>query len=98
MRTSPIVLNSALLDVARRRRTAGESLRALAGEFGITWQKLDKAIRHGLRGKADPKPSAKIEAALKGTQALPSATLEATPNTRPLALTEKYRPRTLAGL
>lgn len=98
MRTSPIVLNPSLLDLARRRRSAGESLKAMAVEFGITWQKLDKAIRHGLRGKADPTPSARIEAALKGTQAVSQATLEATPDTRPLALTEKYRPRTLAGL
>ena len=70
----------------------------MAVEFGITWQKLDKAIRHGLRGKADPSPSTKIEAALKDTQAASLAVLEATPDTRPLTLTAKYRPRTLAGL
>jgi len=91
-------LDPTVLDAARRRRSAGESLKAMAVEFGVTWQKLDKAIRHGLRGKADPSPSTKIEAALKGTQAASLAVLEATPDTRPLTLTEKYRPRTLAGL
>jgi len=94
----PIVLNPSLLDLARRRRSAGESLKAMAAEFGVTWQKLDKAIRHGLRGKADPTPSFKIEAAQEGTEAVSKATLEATPDTRPLPLAEKYRPRTLAGL
>ena len=98
MRTSPIVLNPSLLDVARRRRSAGESLKAMAVEFGVTWQKLDKAIRNGLRGKADPTPSLRIEAVPRGIQAASPATLEATPNTGPLSLTEKYRPRTLAGL
>jgi replication-associated recombination protein RarA len=98
MRASPIVVNPALLDVARRRRTAGESLRALAGEFGITWQKLDKAIRHGLRNAADSTPETAVRAAQERTEAVPNATLEATPDTRPLSLAEKYRPRTLAGL
>ncbi len=98
MRTSPIVLNPALLDVARRRRSAGESLRALAGEFGITWQKLDKAIRNGLRKTADSTPETGIRVAQEGTEAVSTATLEATPDARPLPLAEKYRPRTLAGL
>jgi len=98
MRRSPIVLNPALLDVVRRRRSAGESLRALAGEFGITWQKLDKAIRNGLRKAADSTPETAIRAAQEGTETVPKATLEATPDTRPLPLVEKYRPRTLAGL
>jgi replication-associated recombination protein RarA len=96
MRTS--VLDPTILDVARQRRSAGESLKAMAVEFGVTWQKLDKAIRHGLRGKADPTPETGIRAAQEGTEAVSKATLEATPDTRPLPLAEKYRPRTLAGL
>ncbi|MBE3098881.1 MAG: AAA family ATPase [Planctomycetes bacterium] len=102
MRTSPIVLNPSLLDVARRRRSAGESLKAMAVEFGVTWQKLEKAIRNGLRGKADPIPSARTKTALKATQAASPVLLEsrvkADQDGRSLALTEKYRPRTLAGL
>lgn len=98
MRTSPINLNPALLESAARRRSAGESVKAMAIEFGITWQRLDKAIRHGLRRAADPTPSGKIEAVLRGTQAVLSATLESQSDRGPLALTEKYRPRTLAGL
>jgi hypothetical protein len=39
-----MVLNPSLLDLARRRRSAGESLKAMAVEFGITWQKLDNAL------------------------------------------------------
>jgi replication-associated recombination protein RarA len=92
------LLREDVLDSARRRRSAGENLKALAAEVGVTWQKLDKALRNGLRGKADSRPQTRTEAFQEGTEAVPPAILEATPDTRPLSLTEKYRPKTLAGL
>jgi replication factor C small subunit len=99
MRTSPIILNPALLDAARRRRSAGESLRALAGEMGVTWQKLDKAIRHGMRTAASGHARHAM-AFPKATEAAPKAVLETTTDPRkgPLPLVAKYRPRTLAGI
>ena len=43
-------LTSETLDTLRQRRSAGESVKAMAAEIGLTWQKLDKAIRNGLPG------------------------------------------------
>ncbi len=43
------MLTESVVRDARRRHKSGENLRTIAGEIGVTWQKLDKAIRHGLR-------------------------------------------------
>ena len=43
-----IALDTSTLDTIRRRRQAGERLPDLAVEAGLTWQKLDKLLRHGL--------------------------------------------------
>jgi len=96
--TPSIALDAVVLDVVRQRRSAGESLKALAVEFGVTWQKLDKAIRNGLRTSAYPIPSTRTKAAWKSVQAASGAVLEVTSDARPLPLTEKYRPQTLAGV
>ena len=69
---STIALSESVLTALRRRRSAGESVKAMATEVGVTWQKLDKALRHG------SKPA--VSAALVG------------------AMTERYRPRTLASV
>ena len=44
-------LTSETLDTLRQRRSAGESVKVMAQEVGLTWQKLDKAIRNGLPGR-----------------------------------------------
>lgn len=36
------------LELFRTKRAAGASLKALAREAGLTWQRIDKAIRNGL--------------------------------------------------
>ena len=101
MRTSPLNLNPALLESARRRRSAGEGLKALAAEFGITWQKMDKAIRHGFARPSNPTPSARTHAAPTGNQVAHRPLLESRVKVEDLGtvpLVEKYRPWTLAGL
>lgn len=42
------MIAEAILPELRRRRAEGESLKVLAAEVGVTWQKLEKAIRNGL--------------------------------------------------
>ena len=99
MRTSPMVtLSEPILESLRRRRTAGESLRDLAREFGITWQKLDTASRNGLRGRADLRHPRTIEEVPEVCYEAPKAILEMAPDGKPLPLAEKYRPWTLAGV
>ena len=44
---STIALSESVLMSLRRHRSAGESVKAMANEVGVTWQKLDKALRHG---------------------------------------------------
>lgn len=48
---SAVPLTQEQLERLRSRRSSGESLKALASEIGITWQKLDKCLRHGLPGR-----------------------------------------------
>jgi len=85
-------LTESALDVIRQRRSAGESLKALALELGITWQKLDKAIRHGLRLDVTRQT---IPADGYAPEAV-TTVLRSSPGVGPL--TERYRPRTLDGL
>lgn len=44
-------LNVELLHQFRQRRAAGASVKSLAEELGIPWQRLDKALRHGIAGR-----------------------------------------------
>ena len=87
-----IALTTDVLETLRERRSAGESVKAMAGELGVTWQKLDKAIRNGLCRQADRKTIPADECAQDAVTAI----LQAVPGTGPL--TEKYRPRKLDGL
>ena len=93
-----VALSQETIVAARHRRREGESLKTLAAEFGVTWQKLDKAIRHGLRKGADPGHPRPAQTFPEATETVPKAILEAISDTRPLPLVEKYRPRTLAGV
>jgi hypothetical protein len=84
-----------LLPTLRQRRAGGQSVKALAGELGITWQKLDKALRNGLRqkpGKPTRKTTPTTEQAHEATRAAPRAAR------KPGPLTERWRPRTLDDL
>jgi replication factor C small subunit len=49
-----VVLTSADIEQARARRQAGESLKALAAELGLSWQKLEKGLRRGLPDERVP--------------------------------------------
>ncbi len=44
---SEVVFTQELLTKMRERRAGGEKVSALAGEIGVQWQKLDKAMRKG---------------------------------------------------
>jgi len=81
-----------LLADLRQRRSAGESVKAMAAELGVTWQKLDKAIRNGIRRKANRKTTPARGQAHKAN----SACLSPAPGAGPL--TERYRPRSLDAL
>jgi hypothetical protein len=83
------MLTESTLDTIRQRRSAGESLKALALELGVTWQKLDKAIRNGLRREVTQKDIPHIGSHPEADMAVLRASTGAGP------LTEKYRPRTL---
>jgi replication-associated recombination protein RarA len=85
-------LTTDVLESFRQRRSAGESVKAMAGELGVTWQKLDKAIRNGIRRRADRKTIPADECAPDAVTAILQAA------SGPGPLTEKYRPRTLDGL
>ena len=82
-------LTTDVLETLRRRRTAGESVKALAAGLGLTWQKLDKAIRNGLPRALTRKPDPPAGQALEASSAIPAPSEKAGP------LTERYRPRTL---
>ncbi|MFA6134578.1 MAG: AAA family ATPase [Phycisphaerae bacterium] len=84
------------LETLRRRRYAGESVKAMAGELGVTWQKLDKAIRNGFSTKDRLRADRKTIPAVECAQDAVMAILQVAPGTG--ALTEKYRPRTLDAL
>jgi hypothetical protein len=81
-----------LLPVLRQRRTAGQTVKALAVELGVTWQKLDKALRNGLPRQTTRKTPLPARRALKAPQAVPGRPRTAGP------LTERWRPRTLDEL
>jgi replication-associated recombination protein RarA len=68
----------------------------MALEMGITWQKLDKAIRNGFSGKGQPQANRKTLPAVGQAQEAIEALLAQARGHGPL--TEKYRPRTLAAL
>ena len=76
----------------RKRRKAGESVKAMAEELGITWQKLDKAIRNGLPGRSTRTTRAAARKPQKATQT-PSG-----PVRPPRNLVQRYRPRLLDDL
>jgi len=86
------LLTESILFSVRQRRSAGESLKAMAAEFGITWQKLEKAARHGLRLDATRQTIPTARSAPEAVTAISQAFMGAGP------LTEKYRPRTLDTL
>jgi replication-associated recombination protein RarA len=82
-------LTTAMLDGLRQRRSAGESVKALAAGLGLSWQKVDKAIRNGLPTRATRKPDPPVGQAQEASSAIPMPSEKAGP------LTERYRPRTL---
>ena len=90
MTTLPIT--ETVLATLRQRRLAGQSIKAMAAEVGITWQKLDKAIRHGIRRQVDPMTIPANGQAQDASQTLP----QPAPGTGPLV--DRYRPRTLAAI
>jgi replication-associated recombination protein RarA len=75
-----------MLSQLRQRRSAGESVKTLASELGLTWQKLDKAIRNG-PPKAFTRNTIPVD---PPAQEVPDAILPA--SGRPGPLTERYRP------
>jgi replication-associated recombination protein RarA len=78
-----------VLETLRQRRTAGESVKALAAGLGLTWQKLDKAIRNGLPAGLTRKPDPPAGQAQEASPAIPMPSEKAGP------LTERYRPKVL---
>ncbi len=106
--TTTTPLTAELLLLLRQRRSAGAPLKSLADEIGLPWQRLDKAIRNGLPKHGRPRPVPPPPADLPG----PSITtaVEATPTPTPAdgckleavtaagSLTDRYRPRTFAGV
>ncbi|MCK6470864.1 MAG: AAA family ATPase [Planctomycetes bacterium] len=94
-------LNVELLHQFRQRRAAGASVKSLADELGIPWQRLDKALRHGIAGRV-PVP---VQAPLPPPKAEPERPIE--PERAVLAkpllqgnglLAEKYRPIRLQSI
>jgi replication-associated recombination protein RarA len=81
-------LTEQTLQDARRQRAEGKNLRTIAANLGVTWQKLEKALRHGLREDDHPPAPAKRPQTRKPAPALGLAA----------ALVEKYRPRRLQDL
>ena len=94
----PMKYQESFVALAYWMATAGLTDEQMAVEFGVTWQKLDKAIRHGLRTQVEGNPHCRIEVVQEATQEVPKATLEAISDPRPLPLTEKYRPRSLDSI
>ena len=47
-----LAIDETTIEAMRERRANGERLPILAGEIGISWQKLDKLMRHGLPDNA----------------------------------------------
>jgi hypothetical protein len=97
-------LTAETLRLFRERRTAGASVKSLADELGIPWQRLDKALRHGLpeerggvRTSPEPPPPPLAPEPLGPVEperaVLPKPTLQG-----PGLLAEKYRPAKLAHL
>lgn len=93
-------LSAEALDLYRQRRAAGASVKSLAEELGIPWQRLDKALRHGIAGRAalvvEPPPVPEDTGPVEPERAvLPEPALQG-----PGLLIEKYRPtrlRTIFG-
>ncbi|WP_428937783.1 AAA family ATPase [Fontivita pretiosa] len=81
---STSTLNESILTDARRRRSEGQSLKAIAADVGVTWQRLDKALRHGLARNAEPEAQTTARLAVAGARAA--------------LLVEKYRPARLDQL
>ena len=66
--TTDLITEDLLTDF-RKRRAAGEGLKGMAGEIGVTWQKLDKAIRNGIADRATRKTTIVRRRARKADQA-----------------------------
>ena len=49
-----LAIDETTIEMMSRRRAAGERVSALAVEVGISWQKLDKLMRHGLPDNVPP--------------------------------------------
>ena len=80
-----ITLTPDLLERCRARRASGESLKPMAAELGIAWQRLDKAIRNGLPRRDRPAPDQNPADRVQLQPRAPGGGL----------LIEKYRPKTL---
>ncbi len=82
--------------VLRERRAAGESLTVLADEYGVAWQRIDKATRNGLPGQARtaPVPRQAPEATAPPRRAPKPIRVKVKRDPKPGPLTERYRPRT----
>ena len=88
-----------LLQRFRERRAAGASVKSLADELGIPWQRLDKVLRHGMPGgpvfTVQPPPLPPPET-LRPIE--PERAVLTPPTKGPGLLVEKYRPRRLGTL
>ena len=91
-----LTLSENVLVAMRRRRVSGESVKSMAVELGVTWQKLDKAIRNGLPKGPTRNADRKTRPLTERFRGTVTAILQAAPGTGPL--TERYRPRRLGAL
>lgn len=104
------VLTVDLLERFRERRAAGASVKSLADELGIPWQRLDKALRHGLRSERviQLRPQGQMSQMVQSVPPVPQepvgcieperAVLTEAALQGPGALAEKYRPRSLRSI
>jgi len=96
-----IALDEGMLQGLRHRRYAGEGIKAMAAELGLSWQKLDKAIRNGLptgpRRRRASSPTNDPTGLDRESQEAIMALLGGASG-QPLPLTERYRPRDLATI
>lgn len=89
-----------LLQRFRQRRAAGASVKSLADELGIPWQRLDKALRHGVPGgpafTVQPPPLPEPDRPLPPVE--PERAVLTAPTKGPGLLVEKYRPKRLGTI
>ena len=94
MKATTMTISPALVESLRTRRAAGEKLSALAGEVGLSWQKLWEVLNGTARAIAKA-PRAAAAAAPKAQPPAPGALAKLERGGGPGPLTERYRPRSL---